>query len=264
VEIAARLVAWLKARQHDALCELKSPVPGAEPVDAARLGSSHLAVILGGDGTLLHGASVVADHGVPILGINLGQLGFLTSSAPHEAEQAVERALAGELALEERLRLRCTLRRNNGEVTEHHACNDVVVNQGALARLIELEAFLDGTRVTHYRADGLIISTPTGSTAYNLAAGGPILTPLLDAMVLTPICPHTLTNRPLVVPAASRLEIRLASPADHVMLTIDGQWGTHLHTDDHVELRRGLKPLRLYRPEQSHFEVLRQKLHWGA
>jgi NAD+ kinase len=140
----------------------------------------------------------------------------------------------------------------------------VVVSQGALARLIELDALFDDALVTRYRADGLIISTPTGSTAYNLAANGPILMPHLDAVVLTPICPHTLSNRPLVVPSSGRLRVRLAAPAEHVLLTVDGQWGTQLRLGDEVELVQGDPPLKLYRPPQSHFDVLRQKLHWGA
>jgi NAD+ kinase len=220
-------------------------------------------LVLGGDGTLLHGASLVADFGVPILGVNLGHLGFLASCAPADAEVALGRALAGELALEERMRLRCELKRASGEVVTRFACNDAVVSQGALARLIELDAHLDGHRIARYRADGLIVATPTGSTAYTLAAGGPVVTPDVKAVVVTPICPHTLTNRPVVAPSSSRVTVRLASPAEHVMFTIDGQWGTSLAMDDVIEMSQASPPLYLYRPAESYFDVLRQKLRWG-
>jgi NAD+ kinase len=219
--------------------------------------------VLGGDGTLLAGGALAADRKVPLLGINLGHLGFLTSCAPADALVAVERALAGELPLEERLRLRVDVVRGSGETLTRFACNDAVVSQGALARLIELDAFLDGRRITRYRADGLIVATPTGSTAYTLAAGGPIVTPEVRAFVVTPICPHTLTNRPVVVPATAKVSVRLGSPAEHVQLTVDGQWGTGLADGDRVEISAAKEPLRLFRSPQSYFDVLREKMSWG-
>jgi NAD+ kinase len=262
-EIAAALVRWLHAEGHQAFVA-GDGVPGATPVDeAAFAGQIDLLVVLGGDGTLLHGASLVADLGVPILGLNLGHLGFLTSCAPSDAEVALGRALAGDLPLEERMRLRCELRRASGEVVTKFACNDAVVSQGALARLIELDAHLDGHRIARYRADGLIVATPTGSTAYTLAAGGPVVTPDVKAVVVTPICPHTLTNRPVVAPSSSRVTVRLAAPAEHVMFTIDGQWGTSLAMGDVVEVSQASPPLYLYRSTESYFDVLRQKLRWG-
>lgn len=226
-------------------------------------GRIDLLVVLGGDGTLLHGASLVAAAKVPILGINLGHLGFLTSCAPADAQRALEQALTGALTLEERMRLECRLMRADGEQSTKFACNDAVVNHGALARLIEVEAFLGESRITRYRADGLIVSTPTGSTAYSLAAGGPILTPDLRAMVITPICPHTLTNRPVVVPSGSRVTIQLASLAEQVIFTVDGQWGTQLKLGDRIEVREADTPLYVYRMAASYFDVLREKLHWG-
>ncbi len=262
-DIAAELSPWLRERGHEAF------VVGDGVEDAAHLAEEGLGdridllVVLGGDGTLLHGASLVADRGVPILGVNLGHLGFLTSCAPAGARLALERALAGELALEERMRLRCELKRGSGEIITKFACNDAVVSQGALARLIELDARLDGTPIALYRADGLIVATPTGSTAYTLAAGGPVVTPDVRAVVVTPICPHTLTNRPVVCPSSSRIAIRLASPAEAVMITIDGQWGTTFGIDDVIELSQASPPLYLYRPAESYFDVLRQKLRWG-
>src|SRR4051812_11335049 len=172
VEIAAQLAPWLAERGHQAYI-IGEGIRAAKSVSEEALAEHiDLLLVLGGDGTLLHGAALVADRGVPILGVNLGHLGFLTSCAPADAQVALERALAGELPLEERLRLRCLIRRDNGEQVMRFACNDAVVSQGALARLIELEAYLDASLISRYKADGLIVATPTGSTAYNLAAGG--------------------------------------------------------------------------------------------
>ncbi len=264
VEIAGQLAPWLAERGHQAFIVHEGGVPGATQVAEQALAEQiDLLLVLGGDGTLLHGALLVADRGIPILGVNLGHLGFLTSCAPADAQVALERAITGEMRIEERLRLRCVLRRSTGEEIVKFACNDAVVSQGALARLIELEAFLDGNLVTRYRADGLIVGTPTGSTAYTLAAGGPIVTPDVRAFVVTPICPHTLTNRPLVAPASARLTIKLAAPADHVMFTIDGQWGTNLGQHDTLEISQASPPLYLFRPTESYFDVLRHKLRWG-
>lgn len=266
VEIATELAGWLHARGHEVVIvgNHNSPPHGARFVDESELPAElDFLVVLGGDGTLLHGAALVADRGVPLLGINLGHLGFLTSCAPADAEHALERALAGELPIERRLRLSCEVVRGNGERVTRFACNDAVLSQGALARLIELDAFLDGCLISRYRADGLIVATPTGSTAYNLAAGGPIVTPDVHGFVVTPICPHTLTNRPVVVPAASRVMVRLGSPAEHIMLTIDGQWGTALADGDRVEISAAAEPLQLFRSPGSYFDVLREKMNWG-
>jgi NAD+ kinase len=268
VEIARQLTPFLTGAGHRAfLCGDDDLIPGAERVDENELAECiDLLLVLGGDGTLLHGAGLVAAHGVPLLGVNLGHLGFLTYCAPSDAKPALERALKGELPIEERLRLRCVLTRaqpsSEGPLIKF-ACNDAVVSQGALARLIELETLLEGQPITRYRADGLIVSTPTGSTAYNLAAGGPIVTPDVRAVVITPICPHTLTNRPVVAPASSRISIRVTAPSEHVMLTIDGQWATRFDPGDTLEISQAAPPLYLYRPSESHFDVLRRKLHWG-
>lgn len=266
VEIATALAEWLRARGHEPLL-IGSPAGTATGIkrleELERSWGLDLLVVLGGDGTLLHGAGLVAEMGVPILGVNLGHLGFLTSCAPADAQLAVARALAGELPLEERLRLRCEVVRGSGERTLRHACNDAVINQGALARLVDLEAYLDGQLITRYRADGLIVATPTGSTAYTLAAGGPIVTPEVRAMVVTPICPHTLTNRPVVVPATAHIMVRLGSPAEHLLLTLDGQWASPLSDGDRVEISQADRPLRLFRSPQSYFDVLREKMNWG-
>ena len=266
VEIGRELCHWLMARDVEVLTigdHLGSEC-GARVVHEDELVGIDFLVVLGGDGTLLHGAELVADRGVPLLGINLGTLGFLTTCPPEQGLQVLERALAGQLAVERRMRLRVLFTQENGERIQRFACNDVVINQGALARLMEFESFLDGRPITTYRADGLIISTPTGSTAYNLAAGGPIVSPHVQAMILSPICPHTLTNRPLVVPAASRVQVRLGTNAQNVLLTVDGQWGTPFTSGDQVEIHAANQPLLLYRPpEITYFDVLRTKLHWG-
>ena len=242
-------------------------IPGATVVDAAALGASiDVLAVLGGDGTFLYGASLVADHGVPIFGVNLGSLGFITPYARAETAGAIEDLVAGRLPVEERIRLAVTVRPVPGQVGEapptRSAVNDAVLTQRSIARLLDLEARLDGAEIATYKADGLIVSTPTGSTAYTLAAGGPILTPDVQAMVLTPICPHTLTHRPLVFRPDARLEIRNASDGP-VTLTIDGQWGYELAGGASIEVRRAAQPLRVYRSPRGFFGILREKFRWG-
>ena len=260
-EIAAELGRVLRARGCSlvALEEDVTALPaGAEAVSSERLGASIDALaVLGGDGTFLFGAGLVADHGVPLFGVNLGSLGFMTHFGRDEAVPAIEAACAGRLAIEERMRLAVTIRSPGGVIGEtRNAVNDAVISQHAIARLLDLEARLDGTPIATYKADGVIVSTPTGSTAYTLAAGGPILMPDLEAIVLTPICPHTLTNRPLVVRADARLSVTNSSESD-VTLTIDGQWTHQLAIGDSIEVRK------TERPGTSFFAVLREKLSWG-
>jgi NAD+ kinase len=266
-EIAAELGQVLRQQgcRLFALDEDVDALPaGASAVSPEQLGSSIDALaVLGGDGTFLYGAGLVADHGVPLFGINLGSLGFMTQFGRSEAVAAIQAASQGRLPIEERMRLAVTIRAANGAVGEtRHAVNDAVIAQRSIARLLDLEARLDGTPIATYKADGVIVSTPTGSTAYTLAAGGPILTPDLEAIVLTPICPHTLTNRPLVVRADSRLSVTNVSEAS-VTLTIDGQWGRPLEVGEAIEVRKTSRPLRLYRHNTSFFGVLREKLSWG-
>lgn len=263
VGLAGELIDLVVGAGHRAL-SAGERIGRAERVEEAALaGQIDFLVVLGGDGTLLHGAQLVSEAGVPILGVNLGRLGFLTSCAPSDAKDALARALDGTLSTERRMRLRCVLRRADGSSVTRDACNDAVVSQGKLARLIQLDVHLGEQRVTRYRADGLIVATPTGSTAYSMAAGGPILTPDLKAMVLTPICPHALTHRPLVVPASSRVTIGLGEAADDVRLTVDGQWGTHVAIGDVIELSETSAPLIVFRPQKTYFDVMREKLHWG-
>ena len=230
--------------------------PGGTPLD--------IAVALGGDGTMLRASGLVADQRVPVLGINLGRLGFLTPFDPGEAREAVDAALAGQLATSQRIRLAVTYSPAGGEPITRPAMNDVVLHQGAMARLIELEARLGAALITTYRADGLIIATPTGSTAYNLAAGGPILIPGQRAMTLTPICAHALTHRPLVVPEHASLSIALRGDSRGVVLTVDGQWARSFLPGDEIEVTTNATPLVVFQSGKDYFDILREKLHWGA
>jgi NAD+ kinase len=250
-----------------ALPDDASAISGARQVTEAELGSAIDALaVLGGDGTFLYGAALVADHGVPIFGVNLGSLGFITPYARTEAASAITDVVDGRAPIEERIRLAVTIhpaKPGDGPPTQaRSAVNDAVLTQRSIARLLDLEARLDGAEIATYKADGIIVSTPTGSTAYTLAAGGPILTPEVQAMVLTPICPHTLTNRPLVFPPDSRLRIRNASGGS-VTLTIDGQWVHELALDASIEVKRAPQPLRIYRSPRGFFGILREKLSWG-
>lgn len=226
-------------------------------------GQVDLLIILGGDGTLLSMARAVGDLGVPILGVNLGGLGFLTATTLDEMLPALETLLAGGMEIEERMMLGAVLRRGGQVVGEYIALNDVVITKSAMSRIIDLSVSVGGRHAISYRADGLIISTPTGSTAYNLSAGGPILFPTMDAVVLTPIAPHTLSNRPIAVPGAQRIEVALLVEQD-VMLTMDGQVGVPLRERDVVEVQKASARIRLVRfPQKDFFSVLRTKLKWG-
>ena len=223
-----------------------------------------IAVVLGGDGTMLRASALVADAGVPVLGVNLGRLGFLTPFDPEEARDAVFGALDGRLQRSERMRLDVTYSPAGGEAITRPAMNDVVLHQGAMARLIALEARLGSALITSYRADGLIVATPTGSTAYNLAAGGPILIPGQKAMTLTPICAHALTHRPLVIPESETLRITLGEDSRGVVLTVDGQWARSFLPGDEIEVTAGATPLVVFQSDKGYFDILREKLHWGA
>ncbi|HZV94363.1 MAG TPA: NAD(+)/NADH kinase [Candidatus Nitrosocosmicus sp.] len=226
-------------------------------------GQVDLLLVLGGDGTLLSMARLVGDLNVPILGVNLGGLGFLTALTADELFPALEALLRDELLVEERIMLAARISRQGERLSEYVALNDVVITKSAMSRIINLEVSVAGEFATAYRADGLIVSTPTGSTAYCLSAGGPIVFPTMDAVVLTPICSHTLTNRPIVLPARERIDVTLLSDQD-VMLTLDGQVGFALRRGDTVEIHRAAARIRLLRFPQKHFfSVLRTKLKWG-
>jgi NAD+ kinase len=219
--------------------------------------------VFGGDGTLLYAARLIGTSGVPILGINLGSLGFLTEVKLSKMHEAFEVLLSGQYQLEERVLLDVEILREGMASGHYLALNDAVINKNALARIIELEVSVNSQPVILTRADGLIISTPTGSTAYSLSAGGPILYPILDAFIIAPICPHTLTNRPLVIPDRDSVGVCLRRGAD-VMLTVDGQVGMPLKQQDCLRIRRAQSTLRLVMPfGNNFFELLREKLRWG-
>jgi NAD+ kinase len=231
------------------------------------VGEVGLVLVLGGDGTLLSMADCIGRAGlaIPVLGVNFGSLGFLTEVTLPELYPALQAALEGHAHVEERLMLRATTLRPSATSTSEIALNDVVINKGARSRLIDLSVSVGDGLVTRVRADGLIIATPTGSTAYNLAAGGPIVQPNVDAIVLTPIAPHTLTNRPIVIPSSSTVRVTpMLGERDEVFVTFDGQAGFELHAGDQISICRAGQPMRLIRPAtRSYFEVLHQKLNWG-
>ena len=268
-EVTRGLVQWLVAQGREVVVDTDTAaalaLPGVTVAEPQALpGKVDLIVVLGGDGTLLSVARLVNGLDVPILGVNLGGLGFLTATTLEALFPTLEAVLRGEYAAEERLVLTVTLTRAGASLAELLALNDVVVAKGALGRLIDLDVRADGQPMTAYRADGLIIATPTGSTAYNLSAAGPILFPTMDAVVLTPICSHTLTNRPIVLPASARLEVTLLTEAPDVVLAVDGQPGPPIAAGDVVHVRRAGARIRLIRdPRKSYFEVLRAKLKWG-
>jgi NAD+ kinase len=265
--VIAQLLSWLSARGLGAVLEKETADLAADAPAAAgkaELPSQvDLLVVLGGDGTLLSMARAVGDLGVPLLGVNLGGLGFLTATTLDEMLPALEAYLAGQMTIEERMLLAARVIRNGQPLCEYAALNDVVITKSAMSRIIDLSVSVDGRYATAYRADGLIISTPTGSTAYSLSAGGPILFPTMDAVVLTPICSHTLTNRPIVLPGADRVEVTLLADQE-VMATVDGQVGVGLRERDTVEVRKAASRIRLVRfPQKDFFSVLRTKLKWG-
>jgi NAD+ kinase len=223
-----------------------------------------LVLVLGGDGTMLSVSRLVAEQGVPILGINLGSLGFITEVSRDEIFSSVNKMLNDGCAIEERLMLSAAVHRDGKKLTEYTVLNDVVINKGAVARIIDLETNINGNYVTTFKADGLIISTPTGSTAYSLSAGGPILYPTLESIVLTPICSHTLTNRPIVLPDNFKIEIIIKKISGDVFLTLDGQVGFSLRMGDVIEINKADYKTKLLVPlERDYFRVLRTKLKWG-
>ncbi|MDZ7700016.1 MAG: NAD(+)/NADH kinase [Deltaproteobacteria bacterium] len=223
-------------------------------------------IVLGGDGTLLGAARRVGRYGVPILGVNLGGLGFLTGIPLDRLYPVVETMIHGGLQVEKRRMLEARVLRNQEPVIRFQVLNDVVINKSTLARIIDLDVTIDGEFLTTFRADGLIIATPTGSTAYNLAAGGPILYPTIETFILTPICPFTLSNRPLIVPDSATIGITMGGEReDTVTLTFDGQVGFELEAGDVVIIQKSNEIIKLLRPDdQSYFKILRAKLMWGG
>ncbi|HET6955144.1 MAG TPA: NAD(+)/NADH kinase [Vicinamibacterales bacterium] len=264
---------WLAERGHEAIFEtataaLMPPAEGRKVADKSALVTDvGLLVVLGGDGTLLSVADCAGatEVDVPILGVNFGSLGFLTEATLPELYPSLESALSGAARVEARMMLHSTTFRGGKQLPHHLALNDVVITKAARARMTDLSVFVGDEFVTRVKADGLIVATPTGSTAYNLAAGGPIVQPVLDAIVLTPIAPHMLTNRPVVIPASSMVRVQpTMAERDELYITFDGQAGYQLEAGDEVHIRCAERRVRLLRPSsRSYFEVLRQKLKWN-
>jgi NAD+ kinase len=272
--VLAELAGWLEARDIEPVFETDTAalagLPSERPtVDRDELPNAcDLMVVLGGDGTLIGTADRIAQAGadVPIVGVNFGSLGFLTEITLPELYPSLESVLAGTAQIEERMMLRSRTLRAGAIFADRLALNDVVITKGALSRIIDLAVEIGDQPVMRVRADGLIIASPTGSTAYNLAAGGPILHPEVDALLLTPIAPHMLTNRPIVIPGSSEVRVRpaLNGSNDEVFVTFDGQSGHALQSDDEISVRRAERPLRLVRAStRTYFDVLRQKLKWS-
>jgi NAD+ kinase len=266
--IASDLINWLEEKGCTPLpeAELTRQLGYPKPLtDAEVRDQAELVVVLGGDGTLISVARLFSGRDVPILGVNLGSLGFLTEITVEELYTRLEKVLEGNPRVSERMMLEVTLHREGQQIEKCHVLNDMVINKGALARIVDLETKVNRHFLTTYKADGLIISTPTGSTGYSLSAGGPIIHPLMSCIVITPICPHTLTNRPIVVTDESVISITVASSFDEkVYLTLDGQVGFELREGDSVEVRRALKTTALVMSRsRDYFEILRTKLKWG-
>ena len=272
--VIAELAGWLEARNVRAVFEEETARLAGVPPDRPTVSRDKLPlecdliVVLGGDGTLIGMAGRIAAAGtdVPILGVNYGSLGFLTEITLPELYDALEATLEGRAVLESRAMLTCRTVRSQGVFADHAVLNDIVITKGALSRIIEISVSVGDAPVTRFRADGLIIASPTGSTAYNLAAGGPIVHPAVDAMLLTPIAPHTLTNRPVVIPASSDVHVRpIMDEHDEVFVTFDGQRGFALLPHDLVSVRRAPRPLRMVKSSRrSYFDLLREKLKWGG
>jgi NAD+ kinase len=267
VDIVAGLFEWLHARnvrvrfdeQTAIYANRAGGVPRQEVAD-----NTQLLIVLGGDGTLLSAARAIAGRTIPLLAVNLGGLGFLTSITLEELYPELELIFRGEHRIGERRLLHCELVRNGQTVAEYEALNDVVLTKASLARMIEVEVRVDEHFVCTYRADGLIIATPTGSTAYSLSAGGPIIFPSVEAICLTPICPHMLTNRPVLVPDDMVVHIIPRANRDSAYLTIDGQVGQELEPNDRIVCSRSHQVIQLIRPPKlMFFDVLREKLSWG-
>jgi NAD+ kinase len=261
LEAGRALKTWLEGRGIAACHFENEPDPHIPPLPD----EVEFIVVMGGDGTILSVARHFGERGVPIFGVNLGGLGFLTEISVDELYASMaEHVLTGKFEVEERLMLTVTLFRQGEAFWRENVLNDAVINKGALARIAEMTTWIDGEYLTVYRADGLIVATPTGSTAYNLSAGGPIVYPTLRHLLLLPICSHTLSNRPLILPDTVTVAVTLDEIVQDVYLTLDGQVGRELQPGDRVEIRRAPYYLRLVKsPYRSHFEILRTKLGWG-
>lgn len=267
-EIVLPLLSWLRERGIEVSIDKETAAAlGGNDKSISRNempSRSDLIIVLGGDGTLLATARALNRKPVPLLAVNLGGMGFLTVITREEIYPTLEKALAGEVETERRTQIEAAIVRHDEVIASYLALNDVVLNKGAIARVLDFEACVDGQFVSTYKADGLIVSTPTGSTAYSLAAGGPVIVPSVGAIIVTPICAHTLTNRPIVLPDTAVIEISVKSQRESVYLTVDGQVGIAVRSEDIARIRQADSYVELIKsPQKSYYEVLRQKLKWG-
>jgi NAD+ kinase len=267
-EVVPELLRWMEKRGVAAVYDtetatcLKGDGVGKTRHQIAE--QADLLIVLGGDGTLLAAAREAAARGIPILPINMGSLGFLTSFTLEELYPALDAALTGQSAIDERVLLLVERINRERVLTQQRVLNDAVVHKGTLARMIELELYIDGGFVCRYRADGLIVATPTGSTAYSMSAGGPIVHPAVESILITPICPHTLSDRPVVVHDTAKIELRLSESSESVYLTLDGQTGSPAEVGDRIRITRAAERIRLIHPaSKTYWEILRNKLKWG-
>lgn len=265
--LANDLSKWLEQRGIEVFCRENIDKTGGTSCAYEKLEipeGMDAVIVLGGDGTFLSVARFLESRPTPIVGVNLGGLGFLTEISIENCYQEVEQILAGNYEIEERMRLEVAIRREGKEIFRQSVLNDAVINKGALARIVDLQTTIDGRYLTSYRADGLIVATPTGSTAYNLSAGGPIVYPTAQAVIISPICSFTLTNRPIILPADVTIQVELGEPTEYVTLTCDGQVGCDLIPSDTIVISPSPHPLKLIKtPSVDYFEILRTKLKWG-
>ena len=265
-EILKDVLPWLRQKGYEVFLDIETAtILNTKGFPRSQIPSlAELIIVLGGDGTMISVSRLVAEKGIPILGVNIGGLGFLTAVQKDELYETMEKVFAGKCSVEERIMLNACVHRHGECIAQYLVMNDVVVNKGALARIVDLETYINHTYIATFKADGLIISTPTGSTAYALSAGGPVLYPTLNNIILAPICPHTLTNRPIVMPDTITVEIVLKSATEDVFLTLDGQVGFSLRQEDVVEIKKSEYKTKLFIPcERDYFQILRTKLKWG-
>ena len=267
-EVVPSLIQWFRDRQVEVFVdkETAATLDGREKslTRNEMPGQVDLIVVLGGDGTLLATARALNRKPVPLLAVNLGGLGFLTVITREELFATLELVLAGNLRSERRVQIEADIVRADGVIASYLALNDAVLNKGAIARVLDFDVWVDSKFISTYKSDGLIVSTPTGSTAYSLAAGGPVIIPSVAAFIVTPICAHTLTNRPIVLPDSAAIEVAVKSQRESVYLTVDGQVGIALRSDDTVRIKRAASHVELIQsPHKTYFEILRQKLKWG-
>ena len=270
IETLRTVSAFLQSRGLDVMldqsCAALLPNSGLRTVTDTELpGACDMAIAIGGDGTILKAARLLADHKIPLLGINRGHLGFLADIPAESVAEHLEQILAGNYVEDERFQLHCQVDRENKTIINSDAFNDVIIQRWNIAKLIQLTTYINGKLVNTQRSDGLIIASPTGSTAYALSGGGPILHPELDALVLVPICPHTLSNRPIVIAGDNTIEVVVGTPEiDNARLTCDGEIKCELAAGDRVIIRKKANKIRLIHPaDHDHYNILRAKLNWG-